>query len=102
MQPKGLKWRRTALTGADGAPVPDDWAFVDERGQPVGRIYLTTGGPRDRQWFWCVLIDAQGRPWNGGTGYCPTGREAKQAVEKLTPLHARRSVRSYTACDYIG
>jgi hypothetical protein len=83
-----LKWRRTPLTRADGSPVPDDWTLADERGQPVGRIYLTTVGPKDGQWLWTVLIDAQGRPWNGGTGYCATGREAKEAVEALT-LHRR-------------
>ncbi len=59
----------------------DDWSLVDERGQPIGRIYRMTGGPKDGHWFWCVLIDAEGRPWNGGTGDCLTGREAKAAVE---------------------
>ncbi len=85
---QNLKWRRTALTRADGSPVADDWTLVDERGQPVGRIYKMTGGPKDGHWFWTVLIDAQGRPWNGGTGDCPAGREAKEAVEALT-LHRR-------------
>ncbi len=63
--------------------MPDDWSLVDERGQPLGRIYRITGGPKDGHWFWTVLVDAQGRPWNAGTGYCPTGREAKEAVEAL-------------------
>ncbi len=78
---QALKWRRTNLTGADGAPVPDDWSLVDDRGQPVGRIYRMTGGPKDGHWVWTVLVDEQGRPWNGGTGSCSTGREAKEAVE---------------------
>ncbi len=68
--------------------MPDDWSLADERGQPVGRIYKMAGGPKDGHWFWTALIDAQGRPWNGGTGYYPTGREAKEAVEALT-LHRR-------------
>jgi hypothetical protein len=75
------QWRRTALTRADGAPVPDDWCLVDPQLGPIARIYRVTGGPRDGNWFWAVQIDKQGRPWNGGTGYCPSGREAKEAVE---------------------
>lgn len=34
--------------------------------------YLNTGA---------LPFDENGRPWNGGTGYCPTGREAKKEVE---------------------
>ncbi len=68
-------------SGGRLANFPDDWVLTDERGQPVGRIYKMTGGPKDGQWFWTVLIDAHGRPWNGGTGYCATGREVKEAVE---------------------
>jgi hypothetical protein len=75
------KWRRTALTLYDGRPVPDDWTLVDAADQALGRIYKTTGGPLDGHWFWTVLVNAQGWPWNAGTGYCPTGREAKAAVE---------------------
>ncbi len=74
---------------ADGSPVADDWTLADERGQPIGRIYRMTGGPKDGHWFWTVLIDDQGRPWNGGTGDCPTGREAKAAVEaRVSPFRA--------------
>ncbi len=69
--------------------MPDDWSLIDARGQPIGRIYRMTGGPTDGQWFWTVLVDAQGRPWNGRTGCCPTGREAKQAVEGRVPKLAR-------------
>ncbi len=76
-----LKWRRTTLSGADGALVSDDWSLVDEHGQAVGRIYKMTGGPQDGHWFWTVLVDEQGRPWNGGTGSCLSGPEAKAAVE---------------------
>ncbi len=78
---QNLKSRHTALTGAGGAPVPDDWSLVEERGQPVGRIYRMAGGPRDGGGFWSVMVDEQGRPWHGGTGSCPTGSEAKAAVE---------------------
>jgi hypothetical protein len=77
------KWRRTALTRADGSPVPDDWSLVDERLGGIARIYRVNGGPGDGQWFWAVQVDAQGRPWNAGTGYCETGAEAKQAVEEI-------------------
>ncbi len=34
-----LKWKRTALTQADGSPVADDWTLANDRGQLVGRIY---------------------------------------------------------------
>lgn len=76
------RWRRTALTRADGRPVPDDWSLVDEQLGPVARIYKETGGPRDGQWFWTVLVDGLGRPWNGGTGHCATGAEAKTECDK--------------------
>ncbi len=82
---QALKWRRTALTQADGSPVPDDWTLVDARGQAVGRIYKMTGGPQDGHSFWTVLVDEQARPCNGGTGSCPTGPEAKAAVEARIP-----------------
>lgn len=77
------KWRRTALTRSDGSPVPDDWSLVDEHLGPVARIYRMTGGPQDGLWFWAVQIDAQGRPWNGGTGQAADGRQAKEAVETV-------------------
>ena len=41
-----------------------------------------TGGPQDGQWFWSVLVDAQGRPWNSGTGNAASGAEAKAAAER--------------------
>lgn len=77
------KWRRTDLTGADGAPVPDDWCLVDEKLGAIARIYKVVGGPLDGNWFWAVQVDAQGRPWNSGTGYCATGKEAKETVEAM-------------------
>jgi hypothetical protein len=77
------KWRRTALTRADGAPVPDDWRLVDPDLGAIARLYRVTGGPNDARWFWAVQIDAQGRPWNSCTGYAPAGAEAKAAVEAI-------------------
>lgn len=77
------RWRRTALTRADGSPVPDDWSLIDEQLGGIARIYRVNGGPGDGTWFWAVQVDAQGRPWNAGTGYCATGAEAKQAVEAI-------------------
>ncbi len=71
---QALKWKRTALTRADGSPVPDDWVLANERGQPVGRIYKMTGGPKDGHWFWTVLVDAQGRPDIGRPGARPKRR----------------------------
>jgi hypothetical protein len=70
------KWRRTALTGPDGAPVPDDWSLVDPALGPIARIYRMTGGPQGGQWYWAVQIDAQGRPWNSSSGNAATGAEA--------------------------
>lgn len=83
MTPGDLKWRRTALTRADGSLLRDDWSLVSEQLGPVARIYKANGGPRDGAWFWAVQIDAQGRPWNSGTGYCASGKEAKECVERV-------------------
>lgn len=77
------RWRRTALIGANGLPVPDDWCLEDEQLGPVARIYRIRGGPRDGHWFWCVQVDANGRPFNGGSGSVPSGREAREAVERV-------------------
>jgi hypothetical protein len=77
------RWRRTALTRADGPPVPDDCSLIDDRFGGIARIYRVNGGPSDGQWFWPVQVEAHGRPWNAGTGYCTTGAEAKQAVEDI-------------------
>jgi hypothetical protein len=78
-------WRRTRLTRADGSPIPDDWTLEDDAGQPLGRIYAETGGPRGGRWFWAVLVAPDGTPFNGGTGHTETGREAREAVEALIP-----------------
>ncbi len=40
------------------------------------------GSPQD---CWRMQIDERFRPWNGGTGYCETGREAKEAVQARVP-----------------
>ncbi len=81
----GYRWRRTQLKGADGLRVVDDWCLELPNGDTVARIYRVRGGPRDGHWFWAVQIDESFRPWNGGTGYCETGREAKEAVEVRVP-----------------
>ncbi len=54
-------------------------------GDAVARIYKVRGGPRDGRWFWAVRIHRHFRLWNGGTGYCEMGREAKEAVEARVP-----------------
>jgi hypothetical protein len=82
------KWRRTNLTRADGQLVADDWAFIDASGQAIARIYRETGGPRTGEWFWAVLVDAEGRPWNGGTGYELTGAAAKAQCDARAPRSA--------------
>lgn len=78
-----VRWRRTALTRGDGSPVPDDWCLVDERLGEIARIYRITGGPQNSSWFWAVLVDAQGLPWNSGSGNAPSGAEAKAKVERI-------------------
>ena len=55
-------WRRTRLTRADGSQVPDDWTLEDETGQPLGRIYVETGGPQGGRWFWAVQVARQNEP----------------------------------------
>jgi hypothetical protein len=84
------KWRHTGLTRADGSIPPDGWCLVEPALGPIARIYKTGGGPRDGQWFWAVQLDGHGRPWNGGTGYCPTGKEAREAVEAKIGSYAPR------------
>lgn len=42
------KWRRTALTRADGAPVPDDWCLVDPQLSPIARVYRRHRQPARR------------------------------------------------------
>ncbi len=80
----GYRWRRTRLTAADGrSVVTDDRSLELPNGDAVARIYKVRGGPRDGHWFWAVQIDEHFRPWNGGTGYCETGREAKQICEAM-------------------
>ncbi|CAJ0891000.1 hypothetical protein AMST5_04097 [freshwater sediment metagenome] len=78
-------WRRTSLTGADGAPVPDDWSLLDLAGRPLARLYLRQGGPQGGRWQWFVQIASDGTPFNGGTGTAATGREAREACEALVP-----------------
>ena len=41
-----------------------------------------TGGPQDGRWFWALQMDAEGKPYNSGTGTCATGKEAKEEVER--------------------
>jgi hypothetical protein len=77
------KWRRTDLTDADGQLVRDDWCLIDEKLDPIARIYRLNGDPQDGRLFWAAQIDAQGRPWNSGTGYEATGAEAKAAAEAV-------------------
>jgi hypothetical protein len=82
------RWRRTSLTRADGQLVPDDWSLVDVCDQAIARIYRVTGSPRPGEWFWAVLVNAEGRPWNGGTGYELTGAAAKEQCEARAPQSA--------------
>ncbi len=77
------RWRRTDLIVASGGPVEDDYCLLDAAGQPVARIYKVRGGPYDGHWFYALQADEQGRPWNAGTGYCATGREAKEICEAM-------------------
>jgi hypothetical protein len=85
------RWRRTSFRRLDGSVefAPDDWTLEDPAGQPLARIYRTTGAPRDGMWLWFVLTDPLGRPYNGGTGTAATGTEAREAVEALAPVGAR-------------
>jgi hypothetical protein len=88
---QGRRWRRTGLTRPDGYPAPDDWSLFDEKLGPVARLYRTAGGPQDGRWFWAVQIDAEGHPYNSGTGSCATGGEARQEIERiLFTLYYRR------------
>jgi hypothetical protein len=81
------RWRRTSFRRLDGSidVSPDDWCLEDANGQPLARIYRYAYGPNAGRWAWFVQVDAQGRPYNGGTGIAETGREAREAFEALVP-----------------
>lgn len=62
---------------------PQTTALVDEQLGEIARVYHGVGGPQDGTWFWSVLVDAQGRPWNSGSRSVTTDEEAKAAVEMI-------------------
>jgi hypothetical protein len=80
------KWRRTSFKRLDGLIdiAPDDWCLQDENNQTLARIYKVTGGPQRAQWFWAVQVGPDGERRNGGAGYFPTGKEAREICETLT------------------
>jgi hypothetical protein len=47
-------------------------------GKPLARVYHYAFGPQTWRWSWFVLVDAEGRPDNGGTGTAETGGEARE------------------------
>jgi hypothetical protein len=71
------------VTSANGAVVPNDRCLVDEKLGPIAHVYRINGGPQNDRWFWAVLIDAQDRPWNSGSGSAPSGAAAKAEVERI-------------------
>ncbi len=77
------RWRRTGLTAANGGPVADDYCLLDTAGQSIARIHKVQGGPYNGHWFYALQVDEHGRPRNAGTGYCASGREAKQICEAM-------------------
>jgi hypothetical protein len=80
-------WRRTAFTSINGNVeiAPDDWTLLDPSGEPLARLYKVFGGPQDGQWYWSVLFMPDGSVGNGGNGFTPTGREAREACEARLP-----------------
>jgi hypothetical protein len=95
------RWRRTSFKRLDGSVdvVLDDWCLHDENDQVLARIYKMTGGPQNSQWFWAVQVGPDGEPWNGGTGYFATGKEARETCEALTKgIKAKLPIRS-TICE---
>ncbi len=78
-------WRCTALTGADGLPVRDDWTLHDDAGGNLARIYKIVGGPQHGRWAWFVQVDPEGHQFNGGTGSGETGREARDDSDRWRP-----------------
>ena len=87
---KHRRWRRTSFRRLDGRVEfsPDDWTLADPAGQPLARIYRTTGGPQAGRWAWFVLVDAHGRPFNGGTGTAEEG--TRFAFRQARPRRSRR------------
>ncbi|WP_036282852.1 hypothetical protein [Methylocystis sp. ATCC 49242] len=80
-------WRRTSFRRLDGTVdvATDDWSLLDDAGRPLARIYLQDGGPQGGRWAWFVQVAPDGTPWNGGTGYAASGREAREISEQLVP-----------------
>jgi hypothetical protein len=62
------------------------WIFFPliRSAEPVADSSQTAG-----RWAWFVQVDAEGRPFNGGTGTAATGKEAREAVERLVPVGVR-------------
>ena len=77
------RWRRTAFEDRSGNVeiAPDDWTLLDPSDEPLARLYKVFGGPQDGRWYWTVLSRPDGSVGNGGTGFTPTGREAREACE---------------------
>ena len=86
-----MKWRRTTFKCIDGSIEcsPDDWTLESDTGRNLASIYLVSGGPKADQWFWSVLVDQNGRDFNGGTGTEATGRDAREAAEAMIPQSLR-------------
>ena len=78
--PLRLKWRKTW---------PDYEAdfCVDSpiEGATIGRIMLTIGGPKDRQWQWTYQAAIKGLPWNQlhHSGFEATARQAAKVIEDM-------------------
>ena len=69
---------------------PDDWTLLDPSDEPLARLYKVFGGPQDGQWYWSVLFMPDGSVGNGGNGFTPTGREAREACEARLWTHGTR------------
>ncbi|MGJ0509965.1 MAG: hypothetical protein ACR652_23125 [Methylocystis sp.] len=80
-------WRRTSFKRLDGSveAAPDDWSLLYDNGRPIARIYHYGFGPNAGRWAWFVLVTPDGVPGNGGTGVAESGREAREACERLLP-----------------
>lgn len=65
---------------------------------PVARAHASPSEPakelgtREARWAWFAQVDAEGRPFIGGSGHADDGRGAREVCEALLPLDIRAAV----------
>ena len=61
----------------------DDGVLVDGGGRALARVYRFEHGPQKGRWYWTVMVGADGKPRNAGSGFEDTLEAAKAACERM-------------------